>query len=192
MTIPCSLADLLVPCLVSAQVACSAGTRPLSECFLATSHARQLLELLSQHQLPLLELPNPEAPHWSFLKQCGVSTSLEWPDVHKLLKQLRVAEETPTLHSMQQLYEYIGGLCKVNPTVVDTVKAAFASEPLIFMPSPSREGGYKWVRSRDVLWTSNINFARIFTGMDLKWCYKVGTRCAAVHKCRTILFSTGQ
>lgn len=162
--------------LCCVQVVTSNGNQALSSCFLQSKEIGSLAELLKQLQLPFLDIPDPQASHWSFLAQCGVSVSLQWPDLLRILGQLSSSNASPPVSSMQKLYGVVEGRLALDPSLAADVTAAFADQRLIYVPPAGTEqGAGRWLTSKDVLWSGSRKILPTVT--FIKRSYQVSHNC---------------
>jgi hypothetical protein len=142
------------------QVDTTCGPCPLSGCFLLSPDDNALGPDL-QRLTPMLTLDDvtaEAAASWTFLQQLGVSTTLGWEAIWKLLRQLSADKMAPSLGSMARLYKRVEALVGVGQDCSEEeVRAAFEKEPLIFLTGTGGVGGSNgaegvWVCSDEVLW----------------------------------------
>lgn len=173
--------------LKSMTVNSSSGPRCLQECFLESAELQgSLQELLQALGLPFLQVAQPTSHKWLFLQALGVSTQLQWPDIHKALLQLSSSSAAPELEAMRELYKRLHVLCQLDAagSTAEKVLQAFQQQQLLFVPqqegrnssSSSRvvgkAAGHQWLCSSDVLWSGN---RKVFaTKVFISWHYRVG------------------
>lgn len=127
------------------------GMRSLSQCFLKTTGTQEHLPLLTELQVPFLHVPDPSASHWGYLAHSGVSMSITWQDLYKILQRLSTEKATPPLQHMAQLYRLVDSCCTQTPAAVPAVTAAFQAQRLIYVP----DGNGVWMTSQDAVWSGN-------------------------------------
>jgi hypothetical protein len=177
---------LLPPCV---QVVSRFGPKPLSQCFvLSKSIHSDEQELLSQLQLPILDLPLPPSSSLAFLEKLGVSTDLNLQTLLKILQQLSAAGQLAGsgshLTAMQRLYQLVYAQVLQGSKAAAAVRSSFGQLPLLFVPVMQQQAledgssaglGY-WVTCKDVLWSGS---KRIFPHkIFIAHLYEVGQRMA--------------
>lgn len=168
-----------------------------------TAFPSDLQELLTQLQLPILNLPATATSSgsswpWGFLQQFGVSTQLNWQTLLKVLQQLSadsgalmsscsssdagsvsrsLAGSGPVV-AMQRPYEQVDALAVQSSETAAAVRECFEQQPLLFVCMKGAEGGLQgyWETCRDVMWSGN---QRVFPGRTfIKPLYKVSSTCS--------------
>ncbi|OAG39035.1 hypothetical protein AYO21_06755 [Fonsecaea monophora] len=134
--------------LASVSVHCRDGSRhPLK----ATSTGYFIPEdCCSEYSVlpPILDIPNPKDPRWTFLKVFGVTVN---GDLNTYLSILgHIQGRKASVRFVRWLYDRIQGQCEDNPALV---RDEFLQKNLIYIPSSSPSDLPNWVTLNRCVWS---------------------------------------
>lgn len=159
------------------QVETTCGPTLLQQCFLPRSSIdSSLVQLMTQLQLPCLQLPDADNSRWDFLQRVGVSMELKWPTLLKILQQLSSSDAAPALASMQHLYKSINALEALGHVTAIDLRAAFGRQKLVYVPG-RQSGKGSWRSSGEVFWKAEVGSLKHYPHIVfIEESYKVRTQ----------------
>ncbi|KIW95668.1 uncharacterized protein Z519_04253 [Cladophialophora bantiana CBS 173.52] len=133
--------------LASVFVLCSDGERhkletPSTGCFMPENFRSEYSFLQ-----PVLDIPNPQDPGWTFLKVFGVIINDDLNTYLGILRSIQGREVS--VESVRWLYDKIQGRCDDNPTLVCD---EFQQNNHVYIPSSSTDECPRWVTLSNCVW----------------------------------------